>query len=448
MRIPGTFRVGFNVSYLTVLSTMLAVWLASALPARAHEVLPAIADMEQVGDELQFDIRLNIESFIAGIDLTETEDTDEAPQADVYDELRALAPEALQARFDTFWPDMQSRVTVLVDGSPVTITNPEIEVGEIGNVEAVRETQLRFSAPIPAGGQAVQIGWDKAFGTLVLRQQGVDAPYDGYLEAGALTDPIALAGGDQAGGWQTFVNYIPVGFDHIVPKGLDHILFVLGLFFLSTRFMPLLTQVSLFTLAHTITLAIAALGYVNIPGSIVEPLIAASITYVAVENIFMKNLSLWRPVIVFIFGLLHGLGFASVLGEFGLPEGSFIPALIGFNVGVEVGQLAVIAVMFLAVWQAIRIDRGENEVAQGRVVYGVLILATVALIALNPTALSDALENPSIVFLAPMLAIFVLCFASITFRDRIEAYRRIVSIPASAFIGLVGAYWFVERVFL
>jgi hypothetical protein len=404
--------------------------------------------MEQVGDELQFDIRLSIESFIAGIDLTATADTDEAPQAAVYDALRASEPDALKARFDAFWPAMQQRVTVLVDGSPVTIANPDITIGEIGNVEAIRETSLRFTAPIPEGGQTVQVGWDRAFGTLVIRQQGVEAPYDGYLEAGALTDPIALSGGDQASGWQTFVNYIPVGFDHIVPKGLDHILFVLGLFFLSTRMAPLLTQVSLFTLAHTITLALAALGYVSIPGYIVEPLIAASITYVAVENIFMKNLSLWRPVVVFVFGLLHGLGFASVLGEFGLPEGTFVPALIGFNVGVEVGQLAVIAVTFLAVWQAIRIDRGENEVAQGRAVYGVLILATVALIALDPPGLAAALENPSLVFLAPMLAIFTLCFAAISFRDHLEAYRRIVSIPASVFIGIVGAYWFVERVFL
>ena len=440
--------MGPKVSYLAVLSTVMAMVLAFALPARAHEVLPAIADMEQVEDELQFDIRLNIESFIAGIDLTETADTDVAPQAETYDILRALEPAALEDRFDAFWPEMQERITVLIDGAPVPVTDPIIQIGEVGNIETVRETQLQFTAPIPADAQTVQVGWDSAFGTLVIRQQGVEAPYDGYLEAGALTDPITLAGGDQAGGWQTFARYIPVGFDHIVPKGLDHILFVLGLFFLSTRMAPLLTQVSLFTLAHTITLALAALGYVRIPGSIVEPLIAASITYVAVENIFMKNLSPWRPFIVFLFGLLHGLGFASVLGEFGLPEGTFIPALIGFNVGVEVGQLAVIAVMFLAVWQAIRVDRGENEAMQARAVYGVLIVATLALILLDPPVLSAALENPSLVFLGPLLAVFVLCLASVQFRDHLEAYRRIVSVPASVFIAVIGAYWFVERVFL
>ena len=157
-------------------------------------------------------------------------------------------------------------------------------------------------------------------------------------------------------GWVAFASYIPVGFDHIVPKGLDHILFVLGLFFLSARLGPLFWQISAFTLAHTVTLALGALGWVSVSGAIVEPLIAASIVFVAVENIFSKGLSPWRPAIVFGFGLLHGLGFASVLGEFGLPTGQFIPALIGFNVGVEVGQLAVIAVAFSLVGWFVRKD--------------------------------------------------------------------------------------------
>lgn len=427
---------------------MLLCALTFLSPAAAHEVLPAIGDMTQVGDALQFDIQLNVESFIAGIDLTETSDTDSAPQAADYDSLRALEPAALDAAFAAFWPEMADRLQIAVDGTLRTPSLTSFAAGEVGDIENIRSSRLQFTVQLPENATEVTVGWAREFGTLVLRQQGVDAPYDGYLEAGAVSEPIALSGGDQASGWQTFVNYVPVGFDHIVPKGLDHILFVLGLFFLSTRMGPLLTQVSLFTLAHTITLAMAALGYVTIPGSIVEPLIAASIVYVAVENIFMKNLSPWRPFIVFLFGLLHGLGFASVLGEFGLPEGSFIPALIGFNVGVEVGQLAVIAVMFLCVWQAVRVDRGQNEALQAKAFYGVLMLATLSLIWLDPAALSDALENPSLVFLAPLLCVFLLCFASVTFRDQLDAYRRIVSIPASLFIAVIGAYWFVERVFL
>ena len=404
--------------------------------------------MTREGDQLSFEVRLNLESFVAGIDQTAVEDTNTAPQAADYDALRALEPAELEARFNDFWPTMAENITILADGAAVTPVLTSVSVDPVGDIEVTRASVLKFTAPLPADAQSVQVGWDSSYGTLVLRQMGVDAPYDGYLEAGSISDPINLDGGDQATGWQTFVNYIPVGFDHIVPKGLDHILFVLGLFFLSTKMRPLVTQVTLFTLAHTITLALAALGYVSISGAIVEPLIAASIVYVAVENIFMCNLSPWRPLVIFGFGLLHGLGFASVLAEFGLPESAFIPALIGFNIGVEVGQLAVIAVMFLCVWQALRVDRGMNEAAQGKILYLVLAAVAGALLWLNPVGLQALIEGPTWVFAAPLLLVFLLCLASIQFRDQIDAYRRIVAIPASIGIAVIGAYWFIERVFL
>ena len=404
--------------------------------------------MTRSGDVLSFEVRLNLESFVAEIDQAEVTDTNSAPQAADYDALRALDPAALEERFRAFWPEMASKITVNADGDAAPLNLTSVTVDPVGDVEVVRASVITFDAALPADAQTVQVGWDKSFGTLVLRQMGVDAPYDGYLEAGTLSDDISLSGGDQATGWETFVRYIPIGFDHIVPKGLDHILFVLGLFFLSARMRPLITQVSLFTLAHTITLALAALGYVTISGSIVEPLIAASIVYVAVENIFMKNLSPWRPVIIFGFGLLHGLGFASVLAEFGLPQGAFVPALIGFNIGVEVGQLAVIAVMFLCVWQALRVDRGANEAARGKILYVALAVLAGVLLWLNPVSLQTLIEGPTWVFAAPLLLVFLLCLASIQLRDQPDAYRRIVAIPASVGIAVIGAYWFIERVFL
>lgn len=148
---------------------------------------------------------------------------------------------------------------------------------------------------------------------------------------------------------EAFLNYLIVGFEHILPLGLDHILFVIGLFLLSTALRPLIIQITAFTLAHTVTLALGALGYVNIPGSIVEPLIALSITFVAIENIFADKLNKWRPFVIFGFGLLHGLGFAGVLSEFGFAPGQFVASLIAFNIGVEIGQLTVIAICFLTV---------------------------------------------------------------------------------------------------
>ncbi|HXU44619.1 MAG TPA: HupE/UreJ family protein, partial [Thermoanaerobaculia bacterium] len=131
--------------------------------------------------------------------------------------------------------------------------------------------------------------------------------------------------------------------------GVDHILFVLGLFLLSLRLRPLLLQVTAFTVAHTLTLGLAMLGWVHLSSRIVEPLIAVSIVYVAVENLFARELKRSRVALVFCFGLLHGLGFAGVLSELGLPRSEFVPALLSFNAGVELGQLSVLAGAFLLV---------------------------------------------------------------------------------------------------
>lgn len=149
-------------------------------------------------------------------------------------------------------------------------------------------------------------------------------------------------------------QYLALGYTHILPKGLDHILFVVGLFLLSPRVKTLLLQVTAFTLAHSITLGLSIYGLVSLPSRLVEPLIALSIAYVAIENLVTRELKPWRLALVFMFGLLHGLGFAGVLRELGLPRGEFLTGLLAFNVGVEGGQLTVIAVALLLVWPVVR----------------------------------------------------------------------------------------------
>jgi hydrogenase/urease accessory protein HupE len=171
--------------------------------------------------------------------------------------------------------------------------------------------------------------------------------------AGLATTPAASAGdrvpaeGSSGDRWSTFVAYLRQGFVHVVPEGLDHILFVLGLFLLSRKWKPLLAQVTTFTLAHSVTLALATLGMVKVSPTVVEPIIAASIAFVALENIFRPRYTHWRLLVVFVFGLIHGLGFASALSDLELPRNSLAVGLVGFNVGVEGGQLAVISVAFL-----------------------------------------------------------------------------------------------------
>jgi len=141
--------------------------------------------------------------------------------------------------------------------------------------------------------------------------------------------------------------YLKLGVQHIIPLGIDHILFIVGLCLLSTSFKTILWQATAFTIAHSITLALSMKNIITLPSEIVEPIIALSILFVAVENIILSQLKAWRILIVFLFGLIHGLGFASALNEIGLPRNNFLTSIFSFNLGVEIGQVAIIALMFL-----------------------------------------------------------------------------------------------------
>ena len=140
--------------------------------------------------------------------------------------------------------------------------------------------------------------------------------------------------------------YLKLGYKHIIPLGADHILFVLSLFLLSPKLKPVLWQATAFTVAHSITLGLAMYNLISPVAAIIEPVIALSIVYVALENIFSPRLKSSRIGIVFLFGLVHGMGFAGALGELGLPQNAYLSSLVMFNVGVELGQLTVILAAF------------------------------------------------------------------------------------------------------
>ncbi len=148
------------------------------------------------------------------------------------------------------------------------------------------------------------------------------------------------------------IIYLIVGFKHILPLGFDHILFVLSLFLLSPKLKPIILQSTAFTVAHSVTLILASYNIISPPSRIIEPLIALSILYVAVENILSPKLKPSRIGIVFLFGLVHGLGFAGALSEMGLPKNAYLTSLITFNIGVELGQATIIlaAYFLLAKW--------------------------------------------------------------------------------------------------
>jgi hypothetical protein len=173
--------------------------------------------------------------------------------------------------------------------------------------------------------------------------------------------------------WTTVGRFVWLGYVHILPEGLDHVLFVAGLVLgAGRRYRRLLLEISAFTLAHTLTLALGALGWVMVAPEVIEPLIAASIVLVAVENLFPREERRHRLLLVFVFGLVHGQGFAGILRETGLPKETFLAALLSFNVGVELGQLTVVAVLALALHFLSDVDRTRFAVRPGSLAIAVV----------------------------------------------------------------------------
>jgi len=359
-----TYRLVLAVCLFVISPLTMSVISMSAMSmsAIAHEIRPAVADLSMTSaspsaDEktlpgrLSITIDLNAELFLAGLDASLVSDTDDAPQGKDYDALRALAANQLAQKFTNQWLDFEKALTGLADDRPLSFQLDSIQVEDNPAVTLPRSSKIQISAPLAPNEANIRFGWNAALGPLVIRQQSqTEKPenlYTAYLEPGAISAPIKRQGVTAQPVLTIMLDYAKIGFVHIVPKGLDHILFVLGLFFYAARWRPLLGQVTLFTLAHTTTLMLASTGHIVVSPNLVEPLIAASIIYVAFENLRSERLHAGRLVVVFAFGLLHGLGFASVLGDIGLADDQFMISLISFNIGVELGQLAVLVPAFL-----------------------------------------------------------------------------------------------------
>lgn len=169
--------------------------------------------------------------------------------------------------------------------------------------------------------------------------------------------------------------YLRLGVSHIIPEGFDHILFIVALCLLSTRIQSILWQATAFTAAHSVTLALSMKNILVAPSAVMEPIISLSILFVAVENMLTKDLKSWRVLIVFLFGLIHGMGFASALNEIGLPPGRFFTSVLSFNLGVEIGQVMVILVVF---WLLIRPFGGKPWYRTWVVMPASLLIALVA----------------------------------------------------------------------
>jgi hydrogenase/urease accessory protein HupE len=370
---------------------LLALWISLFSAAlNADVVRPALIEISVfTRGEVQVEIRASIEALLTGIN-GQYSNTTEAPTAEQYDVLRKMQPDELSQAFEVFRSELLAGVDLKLDGQSIKLELESVEIPEPGYTKVPRISLLTLVAPVDRSSQQLTWYYPIRFGDHATRVRQVDEENElwhwsehQWIKQDVYTQPYPL---DQIFTRQPITQvlktYTVSGFQHILPMGLDHILFVLGIFLLSSRIKPLLWQVTMFTLAHSITLSLAMLDIVSLPARVVEPLIALSIAYIALENVFKPSLHQSRLWVVFGFGLLHGLGFASVLSEFGMPRDDFALALISFNVGIEFGQIAVISGAYFAL--------------------------------------------------------------SVWFKDPVM-YRRVAVVPLSILIGLVGLYWFWDR---
>ena len=341
------------IRLVAVLFTRLAValWLVLfAQSALAHTFELGDAQLSIEGDSYRIAVSADlIEAFERHLGLNGTDrflveqvrGLDLGTIESALSEIRAAISEETRIRFDGDTADLRA----------MSFPSPRDVRAVLDQPPDSTEYRLVFVGygDVPQGASAVSVQLSPLLGDMRLE---VTVPSATLLQAGRTSQTLSLQGAQEttlSTAVAEFLYFTWQGIIHIVPYGLDHILFVLCLFLFAQTARDLIWQVTAFTVAHSVTLTLGWLGWVDLPTVFFEPLIALSIVYAAVENIVRDKPAGARFTLIFFFGLLHGFGFASVLGEISPSGGHWLARLIGFNVGVEIGQLVVIAAAFLAV---------------------------------------------------------------------------------------------------
>jgi len=273
--------------------------LGAANAARAHDVeLTKVSAKFTATGDYRIDLYYDVNAWVASVrpehltpeDLRQLETMSAEAQAKRLEELRDHILRNVRVRFD------ERKVTPTVE----FVDNPERPASSPEHGSALLRI-VRLSGTAPACARVFDFWASKSFGNIVLmlRHQRREGVVQQLLERGERSRPFELAAPTSQSGWRVARQYLGLGYEHILPWGPDHILFVIGLFLLGTKFGPLLWQVTAFTLAHSVSLALSTYGVVSVSPRIVEPLIALSIACVAIENICTSKLHPWRPVVVF-----------------------------------------------------------------------------------------------------------------------------------------------------
>ena len=319
----------------------------------AHEIKPAVVEFNKIENHISIVLTFNAEAFLANIDASVHKETKNSSNSKIYDELRLLSEEILKERVFKSKDQITNSIFIKTSEKTLNLKVVEIDVLEEKDIEKVRFTKIYFKTDNQIIETPITFSTKKIFGPLIFKNfSNIDTdtqkPQSQWIKPGNQTNQIEIIK-EKTNSPNLLISGIWNGILHIIPYGFDHILFVLGLFFFSYKLKPLLIQVTTFTIAHSITLILGGLGYVTISPVIVEAIIAASIIWIGVENLFRKSMNISRIGVIFCFGLLHGLGFASMFKLIGLEGTDYFLNLLSFNVGIEIGQIITLAPLIILI---------------------------------------------------------------------------------------------------
>ncbi len=319
----------------------------------AHEVKPAVLEFKKIENQINLVLTFNAEAFLANIDASIHRDTKNSSNSKLYDDLRLLSKEILKERVLQSQDQITNSIFIKASEKKLDLKVVEIDVLEEKDIEKVRFTKIYFKTDNKIVEAPITLSTKKIFGPLIFKNfSNVDIdtqkPKSQWIKPGNQINQIEIIR-EKTNFPNLLISGIWNGILHIIPYGFDHILFVLGLFFLSYKLKPLFIQVTTFTIAHSITLILGGLGYVTISPVIVEAIIAGSIIWIGVENLFRKSINFSRIGVIFCFGLLHGLGFASMFKLIGLEGTDYFLNLISFNVGIEIGQIITLLPLIILI---------------------------------------------------------------------------------------------------
>jgi len=334
---------------------LLSLFILFPIPSLADLVKPALTEINvDASGQIKIELRASIEALLTGIN-GRYKNTKDAPNAAAYDSLRAMQSEQLAVSFDPFKKELLQKIKLTnQSGKRVNLAISKVKIPERGYTKVPRISVIYLKGELPPGSESLQWYYPLKFGDNAVRLRQIDKQKGiwnwsdwEWIRTDKKSQPLLLNKiAIKKPFFSVVKNYIELGYVHIFPRGMDHILFILALFLFSAKLKPLFLQVTMFTIAHTITLGLSVIGIISLPANIVQPLIALSIAYAGFENIFVKELHKSRLLLVFMFGLLHGIGFATALNDFGMEKNSFLTSLISFNIGVELGQLSIIFIAF------------------------------------------------------------------------------------------------------